>query len=329
MEERLLQMTHLSTDVLETAGCYPICFIIPTFNRSAVLIECLKKLESQTFADFEVIVIDDGSTDSTQADMGRYMVQAPLRIRYYRQQNSGPARARNVGVAQTLAPICILIGDDILVSPDFAAVHLRFHRENPDVSYVGLGLTRWSESGQKVTPLMRWLDESGVQFAYNDLLQGQKPSWKHFYTSNLSLKTELLRNNPFDERFNRAMMEDIELGYRLEAQHDLKVGFLPEAYAEHIHPTDFRKTCRRAYGVGHASVLFEKLWPESVQASSHGLLYRASREILCRNAWLFLRPVTWVTEMITRFWCPNPLLMPTLAYHSALGRRSADASPRT
>lgn len=319
-------MTQRSTEVPETGPRCPISFIIPTFNRSAVLMECLKKLEGQTFTDFEVIVVDDGSTDSTQADMKRYMVQARLRIRYYRQQNSGPARARNLGVAQALAPICILIGDDIMVSPDFTAVHLRFHAENPDVRFVGLGLTRWSESGQKVTPLMRWLDESGVQFGYNDLLQGHKPSWKHFYTSNLSLKTELLRQNPFDERFNKAMMEDIELGYRLEAQHKLEVGFLPEAYAEHIHPTDFRKTCRRAYGVGHASLLFERLWPESVQASSHSLFYRATREVLCRNSWLFLRPITWFTDFITSVWCPNPLLKPILAYHSALGRRSADSS---
>ena len=319
-------MSQLSTGVPETGTRYPISFIIPTFNRSAVLMECLKKLEDQTFADFEVIVVDDGSTDSTQAEMERYMLQDPLRIRYYRQQNSGPARARNLGVAQALAPICILIGDDIMVSPDFTAVHLRFHAENPDVRFVGLGLTRWSESGQKVTPLMRWLDESGVQFAYNDLLQGHKPNWKHFYTSNLSLKTELLRQNPFDERFNKAMMEDIELGYRLEAQHKLEVGFLPEAYAEHIHPTDFRKTCRRAYGVGHASLLFERLWPESVQASSHNLFYRTTREVLCRNSWLFLRPITWFADVITSVWCPNPLLKPILAYHSALGRRSADSS---
>lgn len=321
-------MTHLSTDGSKAAGQYPICFIIPTFNRSAVLIECLKKLESQTVAAFEVIVVDDGSTDSTQADMEGYVAQSPMRIRYYRQKNSGPARARNFGVAQAVAPICILIGDDIMVNPDFTAVHLRFHTENPDLSFVGLGLTRWSELGQKVTPLMRWLDESGVQFAYNDLLQGVKPNWKHFYTSNLSLKTELLRKNPFDERFDKAMMEDIELGYRLEAQHNLKVRFLPEAYAEHIHPTDFRKTCRRAYGVGYASFLFEKLWPASVQPTSHGLLFRATREILCRNAWIFLRPITWITEMITKVWCPNPLLMPILAYHSALGRRSANASQR-
>jgi glycosyltransferase involved in cell wall biosynthesis len=321
-------MTQLPNDVPQTAGRYPICFIIPTFNRSATLIACLKKLESQTFADFEVIVVDDGSTDTTQAEMDLYMTEAPLRIRYYRQQNSGPARARNVGVAQARAPICILIGDDIMVSPDFTAVHLRFHTENPDLCFVGLGLTRWSESGQKVTPLMRWLDESGVQFAYTDLFRGVKPNWKHFYTSNLSLKTELLRKNPFDERFNKAMMEDIELGYRLEVQHNLKIGFLPEAYAEHIHPTDFRKTCRRAYGVGYASVLFEKLWPASVQARSHGTLYRTTREILCRNAWFFLRPITWVTEIITRFWCPNPLLMPILAYHSALGRRSAETPAR-
>jgi GT2 family glycosyltransferase len=324
--DRALQITQLSNHKAEAAEHYPVCFVIPTFNRSAVLIECLKRLENQTFSDFEVIVVDDGSTDSTSNDMEAYLTRTPLRIRYFRQQNSGPARARNVGISQARAPICILIGDDIMVGPDFTAVHLRFHTENPDIHFAGLGLTRWSESGQEVTPLMRWLDESGVQFAYKDLIQGLKPDWRHFYTSNLSLKTELLRKSPFDERFRKALMEDIELGYRLEAQYGLKIGFLSEACAEHIHPTDFRKTCRRAYGVGRESLLFEQLWPASIaQRRSHGILHRAIREILCRNRWLFLRPLTWLTEVITKLWCPNPLLMPTLAYHSALGRRSNDA----
>jgi len=312
----------VSNNVAKASEHYPICFIIPTFNRASELRECLEHLERQTFSQFEVIVVDDGSTDSTPGDMEQYIAKTHLQIRFFRQQNSGPARARNFGVSQAHAPICILIGDDIMACPDFAASHLHFHTKNPELNYVGLGLTRWSESGQKVTPLMRWLDSSGVQFAYQDLIQGQKPNWRHFYTSNLSVKTELLRKSPFDERFKKALMEDIELGYRLEAQHDLRVGFLPDAFAEHIHPTDFRKTCRRAYNVGYESLLFEQLWPEAAPPRRpRGFLMRSIRDIFYSNTWL-LGPVTSLTEAVTKFWCPNPLLLPLLAYHSGLGRRS-------
>jgi glycosyltransferase involved in cell wall biosynthesis len=317
-------MDDMSMKVLDAMAHYPLCFIIPTYNRSSALMECLSHLERQTFSDFEVIVVDDGSTDSTPRDMEQYLTRTPLRIRYLRQSNSGPAKARNLAISKTSSPLCLMIGDDIMASPGFAAAHLQFHRENADLNTAGLGLTRWSEAGQTVTPLMHWLDKSGVQFAYQDLLGGTKPDWRYFYTSNLSLKTELLRGDPFDERFKKAMMEDMELGYRLEVKHGLKVGFLPEAYAEHIHPTDFQKTCRRSYGTGGALRLFDQIWPDR-PVSRHGLLHRMVREMLCRNAWL-LQPVTKLTELLTKVWCPNPLLRPLLAYHAALGYRDSGVS---
>jgi glycosyltransferase involved in cell wall biosynthesis len=301
---------------------FPACFIIPTYNRASALMSCLEHLERQTFTDFEVIVVDDGSTDSTPQQMGQYQAVTPLRLRYVRQENGGPARARNVAISLAQAPLCLIIGDDILISPDFVAIHLQFHRENPDSRFAGLGLTRWSESGQKITPFMRWLDESGSQFAYQDLLHGADPDWKYFYTSNLSVKTELLRQNPFNEQFTLPMMEDMELGYRLEVQHGLKVVFLPQALADHIHPTDFRRACSRAYKTGLALRIFDQLWPDR-PVTPHGWLHRATVEALCRNPWI-LPPLTLFAETLTRFWCPNPFIRVTLAYHAALGRRSRE-----
>jgi glycosyltransferase involved in cell wall biosynthesis len=297
----------------------PVCFIIPTFNRASTLISCLEHLERQTFTDFEVIVVDDGSTDSTAQQMEQYQATTPLRLRYLRQENGGPARARNLAISLTKAPLCLIIGDDILASSDFTATHLRFHRENPEINIAGLGFTRWSETGQTVTPFMRWMDESGSQFAYHDLLNGTVPEWRHFYTSNLSVKTPLLHRNPFNELFTKPLMEDMELGYRLEVQENLKIVFLPNAVADHIHPTDFRKACRRAYNAGLSTHLFDQLWPQR-PVTPHGPLHIAVREALCANAWL-LSPLTWLTDVLTRFWCPNPLIHPVLAYHSALGRR--------
>lgn len=315
-------MDRAQGDVAAARGSFPLCFIIPTYNRAPALIECLRHLEGQTFSNFEVIVVDDGSTDSTPSDMERYLATTPLRVHFFCQQNSGPARARNLAVSQTASPVCIIIGDDIMASPDFAATHLRFHSENPALNIAGLGLTQWSKRGQTVTPLMRWLDESGVQFAYQDLLRGTKPGWQHFYTSNLSLKTDLLRQNPFDERFTKSawMMEDMELGYRLEVQQGLRIIFLPEAYAEHVHPTDLRKSCRRAYNAGISLRLFDQLWPN--RRKQPGRVKRIVRGILCRNSWL-LPPATWLVEIVSRSWCPNPLLRPLLMYHSALGYRDS------
>ncbi len=266
-------------------------------------------------------MVDDGSTDSTSEQVEQYLSKGALRLRYFRQENSGPARARNFAISMTQSPLCLIIGDDIFASPDFVKTHLLFHQENPDLYMAGLGLTRWSESGQMVTPFMRWLDESGTQFSYHELLAGAAASWKHFYTSNLSLKTDVLRENPFNEVFTKEawFMEDLELGYRLEKQHGLKVVFLPRALAHHLHPTDFRRTCQRMYGVGMSMQVFHQLWPEH-QPASYRSFRRTVRNVLCQNQWL-LPPLTSIAAALTRFWCPNPLMRQVLACHLAAGYR--------
>jgi len=309
-EESKWQATNLS----------PICIIIPTYNRAQALKICLEHLERQSWTDFEVIVVDDGSTDTTPQQMEQYLHTGALRLSYFRQENSGPARARNVAISRARSPLCLIIGDDIFPAPTFVETHLKFHQENPNLWVAALGLTQWSESGQTVTPFMRWLDESGTQFSYHDLLAGTLPNWKHFYTSNISLKTELLRQNPFNEIFTKAAAEDLELGYRLERQQGLKIVFLPQALAYHLHPTNLRQACKRMYVVGASMRRFHQLWPEH-QIKSHQSFRGKIRDVLFRNQWL-LSPLISITNVLLRVWCPNPLMKKILAYHLDSGYRS-------
>jgi hypothetical protein len=218
-----------------------------------------------------------------------------------------------------------MIGNDIFASPDLISKHLELHRQRPGIHVAGVGLTRWSESGQVVTKFMCWLVESGVQFSYNDLLRGVAPNWKHFYTSNLSLKTQLLKENPFNESFTRYGMEDIELGYRLEQQRNLELVFLPDALAHHLHPTDFRQACARAYDAGSSSRVFHEMWPDSAPPVRNSPLRRGLRYLMVRTSWL-LPPLTTLADIVTRAWCPNPLMSAALKYHGVLGYQSS-ASP--
>ena len=197
---------------------HPIGVVVPTYNRPDVLRLCLRHLERQTWTDFEVVVVDDGSSPATREAVEAHAAAGPLALRFVRQENSGPARARNLAVSLLRSEVCLLIGDDILAHPELVERHLALHRRDPRPHVAGLGWTRWSESGQTVTPFMRWLDADGLQFAYGDLLRGAAPTWRHFYTSNLSLKTGQLRKHPFNESFRKAAMEDMELAYRMTVE---------------------------------------------------------------------------------------------------------------
>jgi len=70
--------------------------VIPTFNRVHLLARTLESVWRQRFTDYEVIVVDDGSTDGTQA----YLQGVGNKVRVIRQANSGPGAARNIGVRE-------------------------------------------------------------------------------------------------------------------------------------------------------------------------------------------------------------------------------------
>jgi glycosyltransferase involved in cell wall biosynthesis len=285
----------------------PLGIVIPTHNRCAALLQCLAHLENQTFKDFEVVIVDDGSSDSTAEKMAAYQAGSPLCIRYVRQTNGGPAKARNLGISMLSSRLCLLLGDDIFASPTLVQLHMQLHLENPDVRVAGLGLIRWSASGQKVTPFMRWLEEANVQFSYPLLFGGVTPDWGHFYTSNLSVKTELLRRFAFNEAFPYAAMEDIELAYRIQRRFGLEVRFLPEAVADHLHPTTFRQACRRMVRVGYSFGLFYELWPEQKPSQVTG--WRQDIINWLSRSPLLLNVLAGAVGILTDVVCPNRFIL--------------------
>jgi len=299
------------------------CVVIPTYNRVNTLLRCLSCLEAQTYKEFEVVIVDDGSTDDTLAQVERFKVRALFPLRYIRQRNSGAARARNIAIAQSGAELTVLIGDDILTLPDFMERHIEFHVEHPGESVVAIGLTRWCKDSQTVTSFMRWLDADGIQFGFGSLLAGRKPDWHDFYTSNMSFKTSYLQAHPFDETFPGAGYEDLELGLRLKRRHDLQLFFLPGALAEHLHPTDFIRSCRRMQDVGASAFIFKQRWPEFGEFPLLPPLRRKVFELLSRPG--PLSALSHTARVLTGIWCPNPLTRRVLNLHGRVGYDRAAA----
>ena len=93
--------------------------VIPTFNRKESLFRCLRSLASQTTspAEFEVIVVDDGSTDGTKSAVE--CIQWPFPLICLRQDNSGPSAARNFGVTKARGEVIAFSEDDVEPRPDW------------------------------------------------------------------------------------------------------------------------------------------------------------------------------------------------------------------
>jgi glycosyltransferase involved in cell wall biosynthesis len=109
-----------------------VSVIIPTYNRPALLRETLKSVSKQTFADFEIIVVDDGSTVPGVEDVCAEF----LECRYFRQENMGRSSARNRGIEEARGELIAFVDDDDLWKPEKLARQVAFLDQNPHIGIV-------------------------------------------------------------------------------------------------------------------------------------------------------------------------------------------------
>lgn len=245
--------------------------IIPTYNRAEILKECLERLTKQKFMnnEFEIIVVDDGSSDNTKAVVEQAQKSGSVEILYLYQKNQGQGIARNYGLRYAKGSIVTFIGDDILVLPDFVQQHIRLHRVHKKENEAVLGFVGW-DPRLEVTPFMEWLTNGssvlgrfgGHQFAFEKLRGKKIADYNFFYTSNISLKRSLLRKHPFDSRFSSYGWEDIELGYRLTKKENLVLHYNSCAIGYHYHGLKVSSLKKRMKQIGRSAHLFHKKYPE-------------------------------------------------------------------
>jgi glycosyltransferase involved in cell wall biosynthesis len=106
-----------------------ISVIIPTYRHAAYVLQTLESVFAQTFQDFEVIVVNDGSPDDT-AEVLRPLA-ATGRIRYFEQENAGQASARNRGINEARGEYIALVDDDDLWPPDKLEWQMSAFQNNP------------------------------------------------------------------------------------------------------------------------------------------------------------------------------------------------------
>lgn len=237
--------------------------VIPTYNRLDSLIFCLEKLSQQSLARefFEIIVVDDGSDKSCQSEVEGFFRQQGVSGLYCRQNNAGPAAARNKGVNLASGEVVLFIGDDMLAADGFLRAHYDFHLLHGEETSALLGQVQWPVVWLK-TDFMDWLDKTCFQFDFASLLPGEKADYKHFYTSNISLKKNfLLANGLFNESFPYAAFEDTEFGYRL-GKNGLRLIYNPRALVYHYHKLTFGDYLFRMEKAGEGAAILCNLHPE-------------------------------------------------------------------
>ncbi|MGF1542433.1 MAG: glycosyltransferase family 2 protein [Pleurocapsa sp.] len=129
-----------------------VSVIIPTYNCDRYIVLAVESVLQQQKCQYEVIIIDDGSTDSTQEVLQPYNSQ----IRYLRQQNQGVAAARNYGIAVARADLIAFLDADDYFLPDKLARQAAIFAQRPDVGIVHSGWQRVDSEGNKLLDVLPW-----------------------------------------------------------------------------------------------------------------------------------------------------------------------------
>lgn len=181
--------------------------VIPTYNRASFLPVAIESLLNQTFPDWELIIIDDGSTDKTCEVVQRFQ-DSDCRIRYYYQSNQERSAARNHGIRQAKGSyICFLDSDDYYLNHHLQVFHEEIDKQDFPVGIFHTGLTHLKEG--RIVKESKYYEgrEHPVHYIWSNFL----------YLDAVAIHRDCFRSDLFPESF--FLWEDTHLCLRLAAQY--------------------------------------------------------------------------------------------------------------
>lgn len=125
-----------------------VTILIPTYNRADLILESLDSVFAQSYRDFEIVVVDDGSTDNTAEVLSPLAEQGLLR--YFHQENKGEAAARNKGLLEARGEYVAFLDSDDLFEPEKLAIQIAYLQSHPNVGLVHSGYIKFDNTGNNL-----------------------------------------------------------------------------------------------------------------------------------------------------------------------------------
>jgi glycosyltransferase involved in cell wall biosynthesis len=228
-----------------------VSIVIPTYNRGETLGPMLDRLlasDCQGLEEVEIVVVDDGSPVPTRPIVNARQVPARFTLKYVRQENAGPAAARNLGFTASHGEIVIFIDDDILVPSDLVRLHVEAHVLNPGSVIFG-GCVPPPDANNHVGRLLAFL-------------YGSRPGRPRFErvsiiaSGQLSVERKFFPNGVYASHLRTPAAEEFELSARL-AQNGILAINATQIEAIHDQRFGISDVCDQQYkhGVGCAEAI--------------------------------------------------------------------------
>lgn len=231
--------------------------IIPVYNRPDEVNELLLSLTRQHFTNFEVLVVEDGSSVPCEEVVGKY--KDLLDVKYFFKPNSGPGQTRNYGAKRSKGDYLIILDSDCIIPEGyFDAVEAELAREYADAFG---GPDRADDS---FTDMQKAINYAMTSFFTTGGIRGGKKKLDKFYprSFNMGVKRDVYIDLEgfSDMRFG----EDIDFSIRI-FRNNYKCRLFPEAWVFHKRRTDLRKFFKQVHNSGIARINLFKKYPDSLK----------------------------------------------------------------
>lgn len=231
--------------------------IVPVFNRPDEVDELLSSLLNQTFTDFEVLIVEDGSQKPCDEVCNKYADR--LDLHYFMKPNSGPGQSRNYGAERAKGEYLLILDSDVVLPKGYLnAIEEELKREPAD-AFGGPDAAH-----ESFTDTQKAISYSMTSFFTTGGIRGGKKKLDKFYPRSFNMG---VRRDVYMELEGFSKMrfgEDIDFSIRI-----FKAGkrcrLFPEAWVWHKRRTDFRKFYRQVYNSGIARINLYKKYPESLK----------------------------------------------------------------
>lgn len=231
--------------------------IVPVYNRPEEVNELLHSLTVQQYRNFEVIIVEDGSTNPCRDIVDNY--RDKLQLEYIFKQNSGPGLSRNVGYAQAKGDYFVVFDSDCIIPPDYFKIVDDELSRQPFDAWGGP-----DRAHENFTPLQRAMAFTMSSVLTTGGIRGKKNSVGSFQPRSFNMG---ISRNVYDKTqgfsFSR-LAEDIELSIRMR-----KLGFnvvlLAEAFVYHKRRTTLRQFYHQVSSFGKGRVQVGKAHPGEVK----------------------------------------------------------------
>lgn len=233
-----------------------ISVIIPTKNRAEMVRRFLPTLAEQTTSEhYEIIVVDNGSTDSTIEVVTELSSRWPF-IRLLTESKPGSAAACHAGALAARAPLIMFVDDDMLAVREFISEHLRLQSEYANSCVLGKVVS--AESRHPFERMLAYIFDGGRQ----TLIKGE-PVAVDYWSGNVSLdRSTYIEMGGYDQVFSAlGYGKDIDFGHRL-LERGVKLVYAPNAITYHHFSERFPERLRKAYRSGQAYGYVKANYPD-------------------------------------------------------------------